>query len=486
MTETGFDLISQMKESVRYSASLHVAMYYVYYAVPIGGVLMSLRYIQKLIFVDIPKLREGGRLIMDVLILFGSLLLLIFIGMPIGIAVGLSCILSILYSGNLPMVLLAQNCFSGINSFPLMAVPCFIIAGILMGTGGIAKRLLDCAAAFVGFITGGLAIVSTLTSMFFGAISGSSVATVSAIGSFMIPEMKKNGYDEGYSSAVVAAAGTMGVIIPPSVPLVIYGVCTGTSIGDLFKAGLLPGILMGIGLSFACYITSRKKGYRGTGKRMSLKNCLKAIWSAKLAILSPVIILGGIYAGIFTPTEASIISVVYALIIGTFVYKELTLKDIYDSLVEASILSGVTMFLIGFSTTFANYLNLQQIPQMVASFLVSLTSSKILILLIINIFLLLVGMLIDNIPAVLILSPIFLPVVTGLGMSPIQFGVVMTLNLAIGFISPPYGINLFVASAISRSPIEKIVRNLLPFAAALLLVLALVTYVPFFSMALVK
>ena len=285
---------------------------------------------------------------MDILVLFGSLLLLIIIGMPIGIAVGLACILSIFYSGNLPMVLLAQNCFSGINSFPLMAVPCFIIAGILMGSGGIAKRLLDCAAVMVGFITGGLAIVSTVTSMFFGAISGSSVATVSAVGSFMIPEMKRNGYDVGYSAAVVAAAGTMGVIIPPSVPLVIYGVCTGTSIGDLFKAGLLPGILMAIGLSSACYITARKKGYRGTGKRVGIKEAFKAIWKAKFALLSPVIILGGIYSGVFTPTEASIVSVVYALIIGSLVYKELNLKSIYDSLVVAAVLSAVTMFLYWF------------------------------------------------------------------------------------------------------------------------------------------
>ena len=418
---------------------------------------------------------------MNVLVLFGSMVIFILIGVPIGVAVGLSSIITMLAFSNMPMMLLAQYCFTGCNSFSLMAIPCFIIAGVLMGTGGIARRLINCMAVLVGFITGGLALVATIACMFFGAISGSAVATVSAIGTFMIPEMENNGYDKGFSSALMACAGTMGVIIPPSVPLVIYAIATNTSVGDLFKAGILPGVLMALGLCIASFKISKDKGYVGV-KRVSFKEGLKIIWDAKLALLSPVIILGGIYAGIFTPTEASIVAVVYSLVVGVFCYKELNFKTISNAFLDAAIISAVTMFLIGFATSFANYLTLEKIPQMLGAFLTSITESKIVLLLLINIFLLLVGMLIDNIPAVLILAPIFLPIVQSFGMSPIHFGVVMTMNLAIGFVSPPYGVNLFCVTALADISFERVVKNLLPFMIALIAVLMVVTYVPFFTM----
>ncbi|GAB1475535.1 hypothetical protein MASR2M70_03670 [Bacillota bacterium] len=423
---------------------------------------------------------------MDMLVLFLSMLLLIFIGVPIGIAVGTSCFLTVIMFSDLPLILIAQNCFTGIDSFPLMAVPFFVLAGVLMGTGGIAKRLMDCVAVLVGAITGGLAIVSTITSMFFGAISGSAVASVSAIGTMMIPEMVRKGYDKGFSAALLAASGTIGVIIPPSVPLVIYGVATNTSIGDLFLAGLFPGILMGIGLSITSYGMSKKRGYVGTGEIIKPKRALKIIWDGKLALLSPLIVLGGIYTGIFTPTEASVVSVVYSFVIGKFAYKELNFSMIYNAILEASVISAVTMFLIGFSTTFATYINLAQIPQEIAAFMIGLTDNPILMLLFINVFLLFVGMLIDNIPAVLILAPIFLPIVESLGVSPIHFGIIMTMNLAIGFVTPPYGINLFVATAISDVSMERLSKSVMPFIATLIAVLMLVTYVPGLSMALIK
>jgi tripartite ATP-independent transporter DctM subunit len=374
---------------------------------------------------------------MDMLVLFGSMILFFFIGVPVGVAVGTSCFLTMILFSDLPMVLIAQNCFAGIDSFPLMAVPFFILAGVLMGTGGIARRLMDCVAVLVGTITGGLAIVSTITSMFFGAISGSAVASVSAIGTIMIPEMVKKGYDKGFSAALAAASGTIGVIIPPSVPLVIYGVATNTSIGDLFLAGLFPGILMGLGLSITSYGMSKKRGYVGTGKSVNIKDPLRIVWDSKLALLSPIIVLGGIYSGIFTPTEASVVSVVYSLLVGKFAYKELSVRMVYDAILNASVISAVTMFLIGFSTTFATYINLAQIPQKIAATMVGMTDNAIVMLLIINIFLLFVGMLIDNIPAVLILAPIFLPIVKSYGISPIHFGIIMTMNLAIGFVTPP-------------------------------------------------
>ena len=423
---------------------------------------------------------------MDIAVLFGSMILFFMIGVPIGVAIGTSCFLTMMLFSDLPMVLIAQNCFTGVNSFPLMAVPFFILAGVLMGTGGIARRLMDCAAVLVGTITGGLAIITTITSMFFGAISGSAVASVSAIGTIMIPEMVRKGYDTGFSAALAAASGTIGVIIPPSVPLVIYGVATNTSIGDLFLAGLFPGILMGIGLSITAYGMSKKRGYVGTGKHVGLKESLKIIWDSKLALLSPIIVLGGIYAGIFTPTEASVVSVVYSLIVGMFVYKELDLRMVYGAILDSSVISAVTMFLIGFSTTFATYLNLAQIPQKIAAAMISVTDNVIVMLLLINIFLLIVGMLIDNIPAVLILAPIFLPILKSFGISPVHFGIIMTMNLAIGFVTPPYGINLFVATAISDVSMERLTKCVLPFILTLIAVLMVVTYVPGLSMALIK
>lgn len=423
---------------------------------------------------------------MGVVLLFGSLLILILFGVPVGIAVGLSCIVTMVLYGDLPFMLISQTSFTGMDSFPLLAVPFFILTGVLMGTGGIAKRLIDVASALLGFVTGGLAMVVTFSCMFFGAISGSAVATVSAIGTFMIPEMRKKGYSAGFSTALTATAGTIGVVIPPSIPFIIYGVTTQTSIGDLFIAGLFPGILMGVALMTVSYFMAKKRGYQGTTKFIGMKKVLQTMWSAKLALLTPIIILGGIYGGIFTPTEAAAVAVVYSFIIGRFVYKELDNKKIYKSIYDAAVINAVTMFLIGFSTTFARYLTIEQIPQQLASLLVSVTENEIVLLLLINLFLLIVGALIDPIPAILILAPILLPVATVLGLSPIHFGVIMVLNLAIGFITPPYGLNLFVATAISGLSMEEIIRNLWAFLASVLVVLMLVTFIPGISMFMVK
>lgn len=423
---------------------------------------------------------------MEVICLFGFFALLIAISVPIGYAIGLSTALTLVLFSDIPLALITQNAVAGVDSFPLMAIPFFILAGNLMSTGGVAKRIVNFANTLLGVITGGLGMVTTVACMFFAAISGSAMATTSAIGSFMVPEMEKKGYDKSFSAALAAAAGTIGVIIPPSIPFVIYGVVTGASISELFMAGLIPGILMGVALMVVCYVVSKKKGYKGTGKFPTLREIWVAFQDAVWAILTPVIILGGIYAGIFTPTEAAVVAVVYSIFASTVIYKEFKLRDLYQALRDSIVVNGMTTFMVGFSMAFASYLAMQQIPAKIASTLMSLTTNKILLLLIINVFLLFIGCLIDNIPATIILAPILLPIVTQLGMSPVTFGVMLTMNLAIGFVTPPYGINLFVATAISGVPMGKMVRAIGWFIAALVVVLLITTFFEPATMGLVR
>lgn len=423
---------------------------------------------------------------MEALMLFGSFILFITIGVPIGYAIGISTLCTLALFTDIPLVMVAQNAIAGCDSFPLMAIPFFILAGNLMSTGGVAKRLLEFASLLFGAVTGGLAMVTTVACMFFAAISGSAMATTSAIGSFMIPAMKEKGYDKGFSAALAAAAGTIGVIIPPSIPLVIYGVVTGTSISDLFIAGLIPGLLMGFVLIVTCYFLSKRNGYKGTGEWPTFRQVWIAFRSAIWALLAPVVVLGGIYSGMFTPTEAAVIAVVYSLIIGVFVYKELDWKGVYKALYDTVIINGVTTFMVGFSMAFASYLSLQQLPAAIASTLLGITDNPILLLLIINLFLLVLGCLIDNIPATIILSPILLPVVTALGMSPITFGIMLTMNLAIGFITPPYGINLFVAMAVGNLKMGEMMRYIGWFFGALVVALGITAYIPETTMFLVN
>jgi len=423
---------------------------------------------------------------MEAVILFSILIVTIALSIPIGITLGLSTCIAMLITSDIPMIMLAQKSVTGLDSFPLLAIPFFILAGALMCNGGISRRLVALAESLVGYIVGGLAMVTVLACMFFAAISGSGPATVSAIGSFMIPSMKERKYDAGFAAAITAAAGTIGVIIPPSIPFVIYCVVAQCSIGDMFIAGIIPGIIIGIALMLVCYITARKRNYKTMTDRPRFSEVSKAFKDSFWALLVPIIILGGIYGGIFTPTEAAVVAVVYSVIIGKFVYRELDMKSLYDCLKSTGLINGATSFLIGLSMAFASYLAMAQIPAKMAAWLTAFVDSPFLLLMIINVFLLIIGCFVDNIAAVIILTRIHLPVVKMIGIDPIHFGLIITVNLACGFISPPYGINLFVASAISGESIESISREIIPAFVAMVGCLLLFTYFPIFTMGLLQ
>lgn len=418
---------------------------------------------------------------MTIAMLFGTFFILVLIGLPIALSLGISAWLTIVFTTNLQPTTIIQNAFTSLDSFPLLAIPFFILAGVLMSTGGISKRLLNLANVLVGFLAGGLAIVTVVASMFFAAISGSGPATVAAIGGFMIPAMKEKKYNHGFAGAITASAGSLGVLIPPSIPFVMYGVVAQVSIGDMFLAGIIPGIIMALCLILFSYVKAKRNNYPKSGKIPTFKDVLKAVNEAKLALLIPIIILGGIYGGLFSPTESAAVAAVYAWIIGTFIYKELKIKDLYNAIANSALTNATTVIIIGFSISFAYLMTIEKIPVKVSAFITGISDQPIIILLIINLFLLVVGMFIDTISALVILTPILLPIVTQLGMDPIHFGVIMVMNLAVGFVTPPLGVNLFVATGVGKVRFEEISRAIMPIIAIMILSLLIVTYVPSLS-----
>lgn len=421
---------------------------------------------------------------MTALVLFGSLFLLLLLSVPIGISIGLSTLITILYSGSMPLEYLSQGLITSIDSFPLLAVPFFILAGEIMGKGGLSDRLFKVAGTIVGDKTGGIAIAAIVTCMFFAAISGSGPATVAAVGGIMIPAMVKQGYDKKFATAVVCAAGSIGVIIPPSIPMVMYGVVGSQSIGKLFISGIIPGILVGIALMIWTYIYSRKKGYKG-GQKSTFKEFLKAAWEAKWALLVPIIILGGIYGGIFTPTEAAGIAVVYGFIAGLFLYRELKLRDLPRLLVESGITTAAVTLIVGTATAFGRILTVEQIPTKITEGILAFSSNPIVILILINVLLLIVGCFMDTVAAIIILTPLLIPVAMNIGVDPIHFGLIMVVNLAIGFITPPLGVNLFVGSGVSGISIESLAKAVMPFFVAMVITLMFITFIPQLSLFLV-
>jgi C4-dicarboxylate transporter, DctM subunit len=429
-----------------------------------------------------------------VMILFGSFLLLLLLGAPISVSLGVSALASFLYLDENP-IKFVQIAFTSVGSFPLMALPAFILAGALMEAAGISKRLVDLAESFAGPFTGGMSAATVMACMFFGAISGSGPATTAAVGMLMIPAMIDRGYGKGYASAITASSGGLGVVIPPSIPMVIFGISAmgmmappeaiaqygqfqSVSIPKLFIAGVLPGMVLAGGLLIMNYFLCRKHGYKGTTEGWSAGVTRTALRKGFWSVLAPVVILGGIYSGLFTPTESAIVAIFYTLVIGFFVHRELKFKDVMRSLETTTWLTGRVLLILFTATVFGRLLVENQIPAIVAASMLEMTTNLYLIWALIIFFLLFVGMFMETLAAIMILTPVLLPIAYNLGIDPIHFGIVVVCCLSIGFQTPPLGENLFIASGVSGTSIEEISVRALPFAITSVLAVFIIAYIP--------
>ncbi|GGP10075.1 TRAP transporter large permease [Oceanobacillus neutriphilus] len=420
-----------------------------------------------------------------IFVLVVSLLLLFLIGVPVAISLGISSSLALLVAGDIPLLALPQQAFVSLDSFPLLAIPLFILAGSLMEHGGISQRLINLANAATGHVSGGLAIVTVVTTMFFAAITGSSVAATAALGAILIPAMIKRGYEKEFAGGVQSISGTLGIILPPSIPLILYGTAVGASIGDLFVAGMVPGVIIGIGLVITVYILAKKRNYSKEPKK-SGKEIWKAFVEAIPALIMPVIILGGIYSGIFTATEAAGVAVAYAFIVSVVFYRAITKENIKEILTQASLTTATLMLILSTAGLFSWILTIENIPQQVAGFITSISDNPMIFLGIVILLLLIVGMFMETNASIIILAPILVPVAAELGINSVHFGIVMIVTLAIGMVTPPLGLNLFVVSKIAHLRIDKLTRSLVPFYIAILICLLIVTFFPGITMSVVE
>lgn len=428
---------------------------------------------------------------MPAIIVFLIFIVCLVIAIPVSISLSIASVLpgafdpSFTASGSY----IVRSMLGGLDSFPLLAVPMFVLSGIIMARGGISRRLFDVFAYFMGDKTAGMPCAVIVTCLFYGAISGSGPATVAAVGSMTIPILAEIGYDKTFSTAVVAVAGGLGVIIPPSIPFIMYGMASGCSVSDLFLAGIVPGILIGCLLMIYSVYYCKKHG-EDEEKKQKMVSALRekgfgqVMKGSALALLSPVIILGCIYSGIASPTEAAVISVFYSLLVSMFVYHTIVIRDIKEILAEALRTFAPILFILAASVAFSRVLTLMQVPQGVSSWILERFTNPVMLLIVINLFLLLVGMVMDTTPAILILTPILLPITASAGVDPIHFGIIMVVNLAIGFVTPPIGVNLFVASSLSDIPIMQIARQAMPMIIYFLIALVVITFVPAISLVL--
>ncbi|MGY2064981.1 TRAP transporter large permease [Blastococcus sp. SYSU DS0619] len=416
------------------------------------------------------------------------LFLLLFSSAPIAVALGLTTFIYFYYFTTIPLTQIPETLFNALNTFPLMAIPFFVLAATLMSRGGISQRLTTAGTALVGGFRGGLAMTAVLSCIFFAAISGSSPATVVAVGTLLIPAMIRGGYSPGFSTGLIATSGSLGILIPPSIPLIVYGIATEISIGDLFIAGILPGIMAGAMLLLMVVVISRRRNY-GSGEhlvRMTHSEKLRAFRDAALSLILPAFVLGGIYGGIFTPTEAAAMAVFYALLVSLLVYREITVKDLGGILLTSAKTSAMVMFIIANGILFSFVLTSERIPNEITEAMLSLNLDKWSFLALVTVILLIAGCFMETSSAILIIAPILLPIAMELGVNPVHLGIIMVMNLEIGMITPPLGLNLFVASGLSGMSVLRVAKVALPSAAVLLAALLIVTYVPQISLFLVE
>lgn len=416
-------------------------------------------------------------------ILFISFGVLLLLGVPVGFTIAIAAFITLL-AGGVPALMMVQRIFTAQDSFSLIAVPFFILAGDLMSKGAVSKVLVEFAESLLGWIRGGLTIVSVLTGMFFAAISGSGAATTAAVGATLIPELEKRGYHVDKSAALIAAAGTIGVVIPPSVPMVLYAVIAEQSVNVLFRNGFGPGFAMGIILIIIALTEARKLGYP-KGTKFEIKSVLRTFVHAVWGILMPLIILGGIFSGYFTPSEAADVAVIYAIVIGFFVYRDLKPKDLMKIMMNSAKTSSVIMLIIGFSGPFGWVLANWKIPEAISGTVLSVSDNKFIILFLIGIIILAAGVFMETSSAIILLTPVFLPLVKAMGVDLVHFGIVFVVGLGIGMITPPVAINLFVASGITGLPITRISRAIVPYLLGLILIFFLILYLPLFIPALI-
>jgi len=413
-----------------------------------------------------------------VTVLVVAFLVFLLVGAPVAVSIGLAAVLSML-AANFPASYLVQTAYSAVDEFTIIAVPMFILAGVLMEKGGLTERLIDFSRGIVGSAPGGLATVTIVSCTFFAAISGSGPATTAAIGSIMIPAMLRDGYGRGFSAAISSSAGGIGVVITPSIPMIIYGITAETSISGLFVAGVIPGLMLGLALWMVSALISKRQGWVSQSNiTRSARGVGLAAWRAKWALFAPIIILGGIYGGIFTVTEASIVAVLYALLTGVVIFRKLTLNLLIDGLVYAVRITGTVLLVLVTGRIVGRLLTIYQVPQMVSDFLINSISSPTLLILFILLLLIFIGMWMETLTQIIILTPLLLPVAMSVGMHPIQFGLVFVIACEIGYSTPPLGVNLFVAAEIGDTTMERISRASIPFLAAETFVMTLVAFVP--------
>jgi len=426
---------------------------------------------------------------MSALSVFIIFFLCLIIAIPISIGLGIVSVLPGIFDSSFTASgqFVIRSMLGGIDSFPLLAVPMFVLSGMVMAKGGISKKIFDVFVYFIGKFTAGMPCAVIVTCLFYGAISGSAPATVAAVGSMTIPILIKLGYDKKFATAIVAVSGGLGVIIPPSIPFIMYGMASGQSVSDLFIAGILPGISIGLLLMVYAVFYCRKHGEDKEKIRKEVQalhdiGLLTVLKDSFFAMLSPVIILGCIYTGVASPTEAAVISVFYSVFVSLFVYKSIHVKDLWGVMIEGIRTYAPILFILAASVAFSRVLTLMQVPQTVSEWILGTFHNGIVILLVINVFLLLVGMVMDTTPAILILTPILMPIAVGVGMNPIHFGVMMVVNLAIGFVTPPIGVNLFVASSLTQIPVVDIAKKAMPLIICFLVALLLITFIPQISL----